>query len=841
MGVVYEARQCSLNRRVAVKVLSTGLGLTSRAVARFRREAEAAAKLHHTNVVPIYATGEADGVHFYAMELIEGPSLDRVVRHMREGGNESRVWSTSETALDEGSHDIPVWVQETLAYEGPSSDHAISTESDRTTLSDSSTVAGAEYFDKVATMIAEAADALDHAHSEGVIHRDIKPSNLLLSRNGKLSINDFGLARVLEQPGMTMSGEFMGSPLYMSPEQISAGRAPLDHRTDVYSLGATLYELLTLQPPFPGRTRDEVIARILHKEPKSPRRLNKRIPKDLETICLTAIERDPDRRYQTAGQFAGDLRKYVNRFAITARRTGPLGHAVKYARRHPANAALALLVVLIVLASGMLLYRSGQLKRQNELAICRERVVEAILRGDFEAAEELRESARHLGASDYWSRLTDGQIQLYRGSYTQAIERLQHALELEPESIPAKSLLAIAQLWGGNEAAYGEGLAAIENESATSFEDFLYLGYANTWLKPDRALTLLEGAEELSPDHNIVRLFRGQAHRFRAMNLGDLELALKHAEIAVRESTISKNVLEESPVASSEFACSNLVASNICRRIAEQKPEEPRYLRNADTYLTHAKGELDRLKHFPNSFAAGYARLLILAELDDQDGIDEYLDEFDIGNRQENPYCFQLAGVVLFQRDDPRARLWIEATPGLQGKNCEFMKFYLELTEHNFSPETSDIAARASEYVNNKIADENPAYLEFDWCIFALLGDWDGALRVIREAEQLQLFDIYEDVYRYLGGNGVARPEDLLALCRKDRRLWCEANFFLAIEALSHGNRGQAEVFFNQSLQADFFPFYAHWWSRAFLAHLKRKPQWPRWCNRENSIANPSQ
>ena len=148
-------------------------------------------------------------------------------------------------------------------------------------------------------MVAEVADALDYAHNEGVIHRDIKPSNLLLAPDGRLSVNDFGLARLLEQPGMTMTGEFVGTPLYMSPEQITAGRAPLDRRTDIYSLGATLYELLTLQPPFAAERRDQVIAQIMHKEPRPPRKVNRRVPVDLETICLKALEKDPDRRYQT--------------------------------------------------------------------------------------------------------------------------------------------------------------------------------------------------------------------------------------------------------------------------------------------------------------------------------------------------------------------------------------------------------------------------------------------------------------------------------------------------------------------------------------------------------------
>ena len=145
---------------------------------------------------------------------------------------------------------------------------------------------GASYFDTVARMIAEVADGLDYAHKNGVIHRDMKPSNLMLAPDGRVSINDFGLARMLEQPGMTMTGEFMGSPLYMSPEQMMAGRMPLDHRTDIYSLGATLYELLTLQPPFPGETRERIIAQIMTKEPVSLRKVNKRVPLDLETICL---------------------------------------------------------------------------------------------------------------------------------------------------------------------------------------------------------------------------------------------------------------------------------------------------------------------------------------------------------------------------------------------------------------------------------------------------------------------------------------------------------------------------------------------------------------------------
>src|SRR3990172_4977619 len=331
MGIVYEARQVSLNRKIALKVLSGSLGVSPKAVVRFRREAEAAAKLHHTNIVPIYATGDEDGTHYYAMELVDGPSLNLVIHSLRseprseprggmksaEGGARATVQLTGEDTVTA----LPAWVAETMAAGAPLTTSGSSVVGD----SSSTLRSGAGYFDTAARMIADVADALDYAHNQGVIHRDMKPSNLLLSRDGRLSINDFGLARMLEQPGMTMTGEFVGSPLYMSPEQITAGRAPLDHRTDIYSLGATLYELLTLQPPFPGERRDQIIGQIIHKEPRPPRAVNKKVPVDLETICLKAMEKDPDRRYQTAGKLAEDLRRFVSRFAISAKRPGAWG------------------------------------------------------------------------------------------------------------------------------------------------------------------------------------------------------------------------------------------------------------------------------------------------------------------------------------------------------------------------------------------------------------------------------------------------------------------------------------------------------------------------------------
>src|SRR6516165_142403 len=388
MGVVYEARQVSLNRKVALKVLSSGLGLSPKAVPRFRREAEAAAKLHHTNIVPVYATGEENGTHFYAMELIDGPSLDAVIRDLASRERQRPETATPVTdAPGSSGH---------LDATGPYVECSRQSSHGTAALTSSSLSSDGHYFDTVAKMIADVADALEYAHQQGVIHRDIKPSNLLLSPDGRLSINDFGLARMLEEPGMTMTGEFVGTPAYMSPEQITAGRVPIDHRTDIYSLGATLYELLTLQPPFAGRGRDQLLAQVLHKEPKAPRRINRKAPVDLETICLKAMDKDPDRRYQTAGELGADLRRYVNRYAIAARRAGPIERLWKWVKRHPGIAAALALVVVAVGAAGYFGYQAhvaeqtrlaDQKRHDEELAAERrqhalEKAIEAAMSGE---------------------------------------------------------------------------------------------------------------------------------------------------------------------------------------------------------------------------------------------------------------------------------------------------------------------------------------------------------------------------------------------------------------------------------------------------------------------------
>jgi WD40 repeat protein len=295
MGVVYEAVHRALDKRVALKALPLLQGVGADQVERFLREARTAAALHHTNIVPVFDVGQCNGVPYFAMQLIQGRGLDEALRD----------WQTTPPA---------------------------------------------DPFRRIAFLGAQAAEALQHAHERGVIHRDIKPSNLLLDGEGVLWVADFGLARRAADSSMTQSGAVVGTPRYMSPEQAEGGRRGVDHRSDVYSLGATLYELLTGRPPFSGATAVDVLLQVIGNDPVPPRRINRAVPLDLETLTLRAMAKHPEDRYQTAGELADDLRRCLDGEPVRARRIGALGRARRWARRNPALAALTAAVFVSLIA-----------------------------------------------------------------------------------------------------------------------------------------------------------------------------------------------------------------------------------------------------------------------------------------------------------------------------------------------------------------------------------------------------------------------------------------------------------------------------------------------------------
>jgi tetratricopeptide (TPR) repeat protein/tRNA A-37 threonylcarbamoyl transferase component Bud32 len=347
MGLVYEAEQISLGRRVALKVLPFAAAMDAKQLQRFKNEAQAAAHLHHQNIVPVHYVGCERGVHFYAMQYIEGQTLSTAIEQLR-----------LKSAPASGAR---LSLEETKPYHGADAPRSpAATPSAHTVpiagVSTANSTKDPAYFRSVAQLGIQAAEALDYAHLMGVIHRDVKPGNLMVDATGRLWVTDFGLAQMQSDTRLTMTGDLVGTLRYMSPEQALAKRVVVDHRTDIYSLGTTLYELLTLQPAYSGNDRQELLRQIAFEEPKPPRRLNRAIPAELETIVLKAMEKNPAERYATAQDLADDLRRVLNHETIRARRASLVQRARKWTRRHkPAVAgAMATVIVALLVFAGSL-------------------------------------------------------------------------------------------------------------------------------------------------------------------------------------------------------------------------------------------------------------------------------------------------------------------------------------------------------------------------------------------------------------------------------------------------------------------------------------------------------
>ena len=290
MGVVYKARQASLNRTVALKMILAGQLASEGDVKRFRTEAEAAANLKHPNIVAIHEVGEHDGQHYFSMDYVEGRSLAELVR------------------------DQPL-----------------------------APVQAAQYVQSVA-------EAIEYAHREGTLHRDLKPSNILIDAAGQPHVTDFGLAKKIDGDSeLTRSGAVLGTPSYMPPEQATGKTREIGPATDVYSLGAVLYELLTGRPPFHGETPFATLSDVVQSEPAAPRSLRPRLPRDLETICLKCLEKEPDRRYRSAQELADDLERFCDGRPIRARPGNPATKLIKWVNRRPGVAVLSGLCVLVAL------------------------------------------------------------------------------------------------------------------------------------------------------------------------------------------------------------------------------------------------------------------------------------------------------------------------------------------------------------------------------------------------------------------------------------------------------------------------------------------------------------
>jgi serine/threonine protein kinase/WD40 repeat protein len=447
MGVVYEAEQESLGRHIALKVLPRQALLKATYLERFRREAKAAAKLHHTNIVPVFGVGECDGTHYYVMQFIHGEGLDKVLGDLRRlraaPGAPTAPAMPSEASVAQSLLTGRFDATAAPPAEEPSAPSSPATAAEGAHGSSTLSAGGPDghYYRGIARVGLQVADALAYAHRQGILHRDVKPSNLLLDQQGTVWITDFGLAKAEGADDLTATGDIVGTIRFMAPERIDGRSLP---QSDVYSLGLTLYELLTLRPAFNDSNKARLIERVLHEPPVPPRRLDPRVPRDLETIVLKCLAKEPAERYPTAEVLAEDLRRFLADRPIKARRTPWHERTWRWCRRNPVVASLlaavgALLVAVAVMSA---FYAAHQKTAATDLA-------EALLDSEAKRWESLRDQARAVRMSRH------------PGQRVRSLKAIQEALqlplppghsldELRTEAIAALALpdVEVLQEWG---------------------------------------------------------------------------------------------------------------------------------------------------------------------------------------------------------------------------------------------------------------------------------------------------------------------------------------------------------------------------------------------------------
>ena len=538
MGIVYKARQTKLDRLVAIKVLPALLGVVRpQSKTRFRREAALAAGLEHTNIIGVYDYDEVDGTLYYAMQLIEGRSLRHILHEISESGAVDVVLEENvryvEAHREQGSK--PCGTTGTASTMPKNGNHRA-------------------HFRKVASWIAEVADALHYAHSHGVIHRDIKPSNLLLAEDGRLMISDFGLARPSGAEAITMSRSLVGTCRYMCPEQLDHVKGVVDHQVDVYALGATLYELLAFRPMFAAENDREVMNQVLTKDPTPPHRFCRQVPRELETICLKAVEKDRRRRYATAEDLADDLKRWLLDLPIQAKRQSMPVRAMKFLRRRRVPMSMTAAVVISLAATAYLYSAYSLSNRQaseaqtdaiSQYVILKLKEARTLLAAeDFSAALQKVDAGLSRKSDATELQALQAEILLRMGRPDHALAIIKQVLHREPSNWYAHYLAGFAssrsaschcvsidaqdnaKAWAGDER-FKYHFEQVRRLNPGSAHD--YCLQACNEDDPARAIELLDKALQLDPD-------LGEAVLLRAVRYGDsgnFEAMLENAESAI--------------------------------------------------------------------------------------------------------------------------------------------------------------------------------------------------------------------------------------------------------------------------------------------------------------------
>jgi tetratricopeptide (TPR) repeat protein len=753
MGVVFKARHLRLNRVVALKMILAGdyAGVDERL--RFLAEAEAIAAVKHPGIVAVFDYGTHDSQPFFSLEFCEGGSLAG-----RLAGNP--------LPPNEAAH-----------------------------------------------LVEQMARAVHAAHERGIIHRDLKPGNVLLASDGTPRVTDFGLAKRIEGSGLTATGIVLGTPSYMSPEQARASKdvGPL---ADVYALGAILYECLTGAPPHKAASIYDTLLQVVHDDPVPPRTLKPKVPRDLETVCLKCLHKQPGRRYSSAAELADDLGRFRAGEPTRARPMGRVERLSRCCLRHPARAAMAACALFVLTFGGFLAwqaYDADQQRRASERKRAEERAQMAAMSGDAQGAAAAIDEAEALDASPGRMHLLRGQVAFYQGDSEGAWRHLEEAVRLMPDSVAARATLALACYHTGRSMAFEKLVRELDAMTPRTAEDYLYKGQLEAITRPEEATRTLDKAVSLR--NSVVGwAARLAARTSHALFTDDAVVAQK----AIDDARVAKEMLPNNPVVLSRSVNAHLVAWGAFHVNGQ--------LDRSRAALAEAGRDARELEAFPSVVMALTARFQYHLCADDEPAARAVTE---LGTH------FRSA-VMLYRHGDYKAALAaadLAAAQGYSTARCERGFILAEM------PDGQRLAWQAFQEL--RAAGDLGYYRVYECAIPLLLGRKADAVRTSREirgdgaslvppAARRSTTGLYVDYLCEL-----ITEDELLRAAGRCRPMLCEAHFQIALRHLAEDDRDGARDHFQKCVDTRVFIYWDYVWARAFLDRLNSDPRWPKWIGRQ--------
>ena len=804
-GVVFMAEQTEpVRRKVALKVLKPGMD-TRQVIARFEAERQALAIMDHPNIAKVFDGGATpSGRPYFVMELVKGVPI---------------------TAFCDQQHLTPRQRLE---------------------------------------LFVPVCQAVQHAHQKGIIHRDLKPSNILVVMHDTTPVPkviDFGVAKALGQELtdktlFTGFAQMIGTPLYMSPEQAGQSGLDIDTRSDIYSLGVLLYELLTGSTPFAKErfkhaAYDEIRRIIREEEPPRPStrlsdsknslpsisaqrqtepvKLTKLVRGELDWIVMKALEKDRNRRYESPSALAQDIERYLHDQLVLACPPSAMYRFRKLLRRNKAAFVMASVVALALVAfavAGIFAYRH-QLAEQQRLAEQKaheerllgvqrgnalEQALMAAMSGDLDGAEKLIGEAELLGASTGQVRMLRGQVAFHRGNMETAIQHLEQAAKLlavgQPGAVAARALLALAYANAHKGAEFDAVYQELEKLAPISPEDFLFKGQveASFLFGHGRGLQDLDEAIRRRPDSSVVRLVGAEVRTNRAMDTGEL----RDVERALEDAQVARTMLHGNPLVLARSVYAHLVAAGIY--------EDQGRMEDCKRVLAQARQDVQEVERLATSPIAARASF-------------EY---FEFVGDEESAYAASRRGVAFREAVMLYRRREFDKALDATERNLKKDQVSMSAVERGFIlAELTDGPARARASFQ-----EAKKYAHSIWqvgppMILLLLGQKDEAIRAslqVREVRQQIPARFEEWYFKYIDYTcALITEEELLQAARHSRMNRCEAHFAIGLRRLAEGDRKGAKEHFQKCVDTKAFIYFDYTWARAFLKRMEEDPRWPRW------------